>query len=296
MIIGFIVHSARNFLLKILPLIALGVLSTAAMARAAQEYDNSDITTGGAHTADMSYDVTSSQTAVSQSEILEQFRILRGEIEQLKAANVAMQNNLHRIMQDMGEGQRNGGNKQVDTASISDSVEGISSKTVNSVPSSATNPDVADKADAVVSISDAAAGTDTGDKEISNQYQRAYSFLKAHDYVVAAQLLSQFIVEHPKSSLVGNAHYWLGEILLKQKKYDKAALQYLQGYKSNPTGGRASDNLLGLGAMLTVLGKTQEACITFTKLQAEFPELQGVAKRRLEQGMIDAQCAKGADN
>ena len=52
----------------------------------------------------------------------------------------------------------------------------------------------------------------------------------------------------------------------------RAAKTFLQGYKADPNGAKAPDDLLKLGMSLARLEKKKDACVTFTKLKKDFPD------------------------
>ncbi|MBT3764291.1 MAG: tol-pal system protein YbgF, partial [Rhodospirillales bacterium] len=57
-----------------------------------------------------------------------------------------------------------------------------------------------------------------------------------------------------------------------RKRYKPAAGSFYQGFKTNPKGPKASVTLLELGMSLANLDKKNEACTTFEKLKADFPD------------------------
>jgi tol-pal system protein YbgF len=122
------------------------------------------------------------------------------------------------------------------------------------------------------------------------QYQKAYSLIKEKKYTAARESLKQFIAKNSSSQLAGNAYFWLGEIEFSQNNVEDAAVQYLRGYQSAPAGTKAADNLLKLGISLKRLDKRKEACITFTKLDKEFPEMPTMVRKRLNAEIKELAC------
>jgi tol-pal system protein YbgF len=102
-------------------------------------------------------------------------------------------------------------------------------------------------------------------------YDSALSALKINDYSYAIKKFEEFISSFPESQLLGNAHFWSGEAYLKQKAFDKAALQFLKSYKSAPKGPKSSDSLQKLAFTLADLKKNKDACGILNKLDNEFP-------------------------
>ena len=72
--------------------------------------------------------------------------------------------------------------------------------------------------------------------------------------------------------------------------FDKAAINYLKGYKQSPKGIKASDSLLKLALSLGELKKGQEACSILDKLEAEFPNRPATSIKRAKEARIKFAC------
>ena len=103
------------------------------------------------------------------------------------------------------------------------------------------------------------------------EYDHALSVLKDGNHAQAGNLFADFIDTYPNSELLSNAYFWHGESFFRQKFYEKAALNYLKGYKKSPQGQKAADSLLKLAFSLSEIQKNKEACATLEKLKTEFP-------------------------
>ncbi len=112
-----------------------------------------------------------------------------------------------------------------------------------------------------------AAGSFDKEKE---DYDSALIALKNNDYIVAEEKFEQFITNYPKSSKLSNAYFWYGETFFRRNNFEKAAVNYLKGYKQFPKGEKAADSLLKLSLSLGSMKKTKEACIMLDKLDSEF--------------------------
>lgn len=122
------------------------------------------------------------------------------------------------------------------------------------------------------------------------QYEAAYELLKKGDHVGAEQAFLAFIKANPKSTLAGNANYWLGETYFARGQYEQAIGVFAEGfttYKNNP---KAPDNLLKLGITMNKLGKKTEACTAFTSLSKEFPKAPQNLKDRAKSEAKKASC------
>lgn len=102
-----------------------------------------------------------------------------------------------------------------------------------------------------------------------DRYQNAIRLLSQTDYAGAETAFQAIIDQYPENELAGNAHFWLGEIYMKQQDYQRAAVAYARGYKAFPDGNKAADSLLKLGVAFAAMDKRAEACATFERLSRE---------------------------
>lgn len=175
-------------------------------------------------------------------------------------------------------------------------VENLESQ-VNSLRSNLNIPSVSDDFHSENSnnkISDdnnLAKAVSTGDKE-KNDYDNALILLKDNKYDQAARLFSEFISKYPGSNMGSNAYFWYAECFYRQSNFEKAALNYLKGYKQYPKGTKAADSLLKLAFSLGEINKKQEACSTLEKLAKEFPQRPSSAIKRANEALDKFGCKK----
>ncbi len=122
-------------------------------------------------------------------------------------------------------------------------------------------------------------------------YQTAYEMLSRADYESAEIAFKSFIGENPDNSLASNAYYWLGETYYVRKLYKQAARSFAIGFQKFPNGSKAPDQLLKLGMSLVSLGKNEDACATFAKLELEFPNAPPRISNRASQYFERAECS-----
>ena len=108
-------------------------------------------------------------------------------------------------------------------------------------------------------------------KNPSDIYKYAYNMLIQENFVEAEKHFNIFIGENPKDPLASNAYYWLGETFYVQKQFQKAAISFAKGYQQFPKGNKALDQLFKLSLTFINLGKNEDACASFSKLEIEFP-------------------------
>ncbi len=104
------------------------------------------------------------------------------------------------------------------------------------------------------------------------QYNFARNFLMQRDYGRAEVALQAFVESNSESPLAGNAQYWLGETFYVRDDFIRAAQTFAEGYQTYPASSKAPDNLLKLSLSLANLERTEDACLTLSKLRSEYPE------------------------
>lgn len=122
------------------------------------------------------------------------------------------------------------------------------------------------------------------------QYDFAIDLLKRGQFPQARDTLKQFLSEHPKDALAGNAQYWLGETYYVQGQYKDAADSFLKGYTTYSKSPKAPDSLLKLGMTLNQLGQKDAACATFGQLKEQFPQAAPAIVARAKQERQKAGC------
>jgi len=123
------------------------------------------------------------------------------------------------------------------------------------------------------------------------QYNRAHTLIiRDRDYAQAERVLRKFIDENPKNDLLPNAHYWLGRTYFVRNDFEQAAFAFAEGFQRFPKAQRAPANLLNLGMSLARLGKTREACTTYSRLLKNYPDAEDAVKRRVARETARAKC------
>ena len=90
--------------------------------------------------------------------------------------------------------------------------------------------------------------------------------------------------------LGANARYWLGRTYYVRREFRAAAEAFLKGFRGDPKGIKASDNLLSLGMSLSHMGKKIDACAMFGKLASDFPGAPNRITRLLNRERTRADC------
>ena len=127
-------------------------------------------------------------------------------------------------------------------------------------------------------------------KNPSEIYSYAYDMLVRENFSEAEKSFKAFIGEHPNDPLASNAYYWLGETYYVQKKFQLAAISFARGFQSFPKGNKAIDQLFKLALTFMNLGKNEDACAAFSKLEAQFPNAPKRISNRAKEYIKRAKC------
>ncbi len=121
-------------------------------------------------------------------------------------------------------------------------------------------------------------------------YRNSYEFILSGDYGTAEEGFRDHISRFPSDPKAADAHFWLGEALLGQKKYRDAAETFLSANKQYPSSKKAPDMLLKLGVSLVGLDQKDVACATFSEIGKRYPSISGALKERVKQEQALAAC------
>ncbi len=121
-------------------------------------------------------------------------------------------------------------------------------------------------------------------------YRNAYQFILSGEYSTAETGFRDHIARFPQDARAPDAHFWLGEALLGQKKYRDAAEVFLGASKDYPNAKKGPDMLLKLGIALVGLNQRDVACATFGEVGKRYPDASGALKARVKQEATLAAC------
>lgn len=121
-------------------------------------------------------------------------------------------------------------------------------------------------------------------------YRNSYQFILSGDYSTAETGFRDLIERFPQNERTADAHFWLGEALLGQKKYRDAAETFLASSKAYPKAKKAPDMLLKLGISLVGLNQREVACATFSEVGKRYPNISSALKERVKQEQALAAC------
>ncbi len=176
----------------------------------------------------------------------EQMRMLQGKIEEANYKNLQLEQQLKTQQQDMDFRLRELEQKATPAAA----------------PAAQPAAAAANEAPAAAPAASAANPND--------QYNQAFRLLNQSKYDESYAAFKQFVTQHPKDPLVGNAFYWMGETFYVRRDYVQAADHFRQGFENGPKGPKAGDNLLKLAMSLSALNRNSEACTVLRQVAKEY--------------------------
>jgi tol-pal system protein YbgF len=121
------------------------------------------------------------------------------------------------------------------------------------------------------------------------QWAYAFGLVRQADYLNAEVALKEFIAQHPKIELAGNADYWLAQTYYVRGNYQAAATTFLDTVQNYGQGPKGPDAMLKLGMSLGLLNQKAEACQTLKALPSKFPKAE---QRTKDQARQEAQRLK----
>ncbi|HXV81164.1 MAG TPA: tol-pal system protein YbgF [Candidatus Binatia bacterium] len=126
----------------------------------------------------------------------------------------------------------------------------------------------------------AAAESDT----IRRDYEAAWRSLDKKEYKAAIGRFREFIKKYPKSTLAGNAQYWIGESLYALKEFDQAIIEFDAVRRRYPQGEKVPAALLKQGFAFAELGEKLNARLILQEVVEKYPQSPeaGRAKQRLK--------------
>lgn len=131
----------------------------------------------------------------------------------------------------------------------------------------------------------------TADPKLAREeFNKAYTLIKEQEYENAEQAFIGFVNTYPNSEYTGAAYYWLGESFMLRKRYDKAAINYIQSFSKFPKNAKADLSMLKLAKALNMLGKKAEACSTLATLKAKNASLTPAMQKLLAKESAQIAC------
>lgn len=123
-----------------------------------------------------------------------------------------------------------------------------------------------------------------------SDYEAAYGYLLQKQYEQAEMNFRGFLQSHPRSRMVPDATYWLGESFYQRGRHREAAEQFLKVTTDYANAGKAADAMLRLGQSLNQLGARDQACATYAELGRKYPQASQDVKQSTDREIKRSKC------
>ncbi len=121
----------------------------------------------------------------------------------------------------------------------------------------------------------------------AQRYHAAFRLVAKRHYARAQVALQGYLNAYPKGEFRSNAHYWLGDLYLKDKQMAKAAGEFRWILSNTPASAKVPEARLKLAMTELGLGHTAAAKEGFIALQRQYPgttpaQLAAIQLKRLQ--------------
>ena len=198
-------------------------------------------------------------------------RLLNGRVEEIEYA-------LKRKLGDYESGSQKSG-QRLDELNLSiEKMDQRISRMEQYLNMEAKQPGQAPATPAAASPAPAAAS----DQQLYTQARQAYDH---GDMDKARELFKKLIKEFPKSSIVDNAQFWIGESYYREKWYEKAILEYQTVIEKYPHGNKVPAAMLKQGLALKQIGEKSSARLILQELVKKYPKASeaAIAEQKLKE-------------
>lgn len=121
-------------------------------------------------------------------------------------------------------------------------------------------------------------------------YRNSYEFVLSGDYGTAEAGFRTHIEQFPDNERAADAHFWLGEALLGQEKYQEAAQVFLTANRDFPNAHKAPEMMLKLGISLAAMDQRDVACATLAEVGNRYPQASTAVLERAKAEQARVSC------
>lgn len=240
---------------------------------------------------------TPADVEVRLSQLEREIRALTGRVETQAHEISKVENDLKRRMSDLEmrirDLERGGAPRSSSAQTSSSDIRQTPPATTSQQPTNITRGEQGGQGTELDESVSGTLGSLTNSRQLPiDMYETAFAKLKNGQYEDAEKAFRSFISQNPDHRLVSNARYWLGETFYVREDYEQAARAFARGYKENPSGAKAPDNLLKLGLSLDGLGNREDACVALIQLNQKFPDGPRPVLNRAAQEIERLDCSR----
>ncbi len=144
----------------------------------------------------------------------------------------------------------------------------------SSTPASSTPAAKTKKTPAVGSVTSQLNANDAAEKfnlKDAQTYQAAFAQVLKKKFTDAMEGLQNYLSSYPNGRYAVNAHYWLGEIYLRQSQSKKAIQEFSTVVKNYPKSNKVADSKLKIAMIHMSQGKKDQAKTEYQALKKQYP-------------------------
>jgi tol-pal system protein YbgF len=224
---------------------------------------------------------------VRLSQMSEELRQLRGNLEQLQFANRQLATDVKKLSDDVE--YRLHALEEKQTAAAQAAPEPVAPAAAPTpVPAEPAAPAKFEPEKKPAPAKPAVTGNDFPDA--NTHYSHAFKLLNDKKYSEASASFDNFVKKYPSDPLTANAFYWLGESYYARADFTRSAESFRKGFEANPDGQKAPDNLFKLAKSLGQVKRTNESCIVLTQVTKKYAEAAPRIAKRAEEERLAMQC------
>ncbi|WP_110665265.1 tol-pal system protein YbgF [Salinicola halophilus] len=188
----------------------------------------------------------------------QQVQQLRGQVEELRYQLEQLKQQTQQQYLDLDD-RLSGGASEADSSAGMD--DGASEPSEDSAPASADAP--------ASSNTTTQQGSNAGDGR--DAYQAAFQQVQSRQFPAAIESFNEFVASYPQSSLLPNAHYWLGELYSAQSDTGEAIDAFQTVIDDYPQSSKVPDALYKLGLLQARQGDTQGSRELLERVRSDYP-------------------------
>ncbi|WP_110656112.1 tol-pal system protein YbgF [Salinicola halimionae] len=209
----------------------------------------------------------------------QQIQQLRGQVEELRYQLDQVKQQTQQQYLDLDDRISGGGMGAGSTGNSGGDLDGasIDSGTANDVARDTGTSDGGSTASDARNSSQSGASDRGGQSGADGQdgrdaYQAAFQQVQSRQFDSAITAFQSFISNYPQSSLVPNAHYWLGELYSAQSQLEQAAKAFETVISDYPQSNKVPDALYKLGLLKARQGDTAGSRQLLQQARDDYPD------------------------
>ncbi|MAM59771.1 MAG: tol-pal system protein YbgF [Salinicola sp.] len=201
----------------------------------------------------------------------QQIQQLRGQVEELRYQLDQLKQQTQQQYLDLDDRISGGGANSGGAGDTSNDLNGsdVDSDTANAVSGGSASASAEGEAGSAAGSPTSSSATGDDGREA---YQAAFQQVQSRQFGAAIDAFQRFIADYPQSSLLPNAHYWLGELYSAQSQLDQAAEAFDTVISDYPQSNKVPDALYKLGLLKARQGDTEGSRQLLQQVRSDYPD------------------------